>query len=75
MMAQAMKTAMEWQWREQPGEIAKSLTKLKTLMQVNELSDADKALFIEATKPVYAQFESSVGKEFLDFARKELGSA
>jgi hypothetical protein len=39
------------------------------------LSDADKALFIEATKPVYAQFESSVGKEFLDFARKELGSA
>jgi tripartite ATP-independent transporter DctP family solute receptor len=75
MMAQAMKTAMEWQWREQPGEIAKSLTKLKTLMQVNELSDADKALFIEATKPVYAQFESSVGKEFLDFARNELGSA
>ena len=75
MMSQAMKTAMDWQWREQPGEIEKSLTKLKTLMQVNELSAADKALFVEATRPVYQQFEASVGKDFLDFARKELGSA
>ena len=44
-------------------------------MQVNELTPADKALFTEATKPVYAQFESSVGKDFLDFARQQLGSA
>ena len=44
MMAQALKTAMDWQWREQPGEIEKSLAKLKGLMQVNELSPADKAL-------------------------------
>jgi C4-dicarboxylate-binding protein DctP len=43
-------------------------------MQVNELTPADKALFVEATRPVYGQFESSVGKDFLDFARKELGS-
>src|SRR5580698_174523 len=75
MMAQALKTAMDWQWREQPGEIEKSLVRLKTLMQVNELTPADKALFIEATRPVYGQFEASVGKEFLDFARHELGSA
>jgi len=75
MMSQAMRTAMEWQWREQPNEIAASLTKLKTLMQVNDISPADKALFVEATRPVYAQFEASVGKEFLDFARQQLGSA
>jgi TRAP-type C4-dicarboxylate transport system substrate-binding protein len=75
MMAQALKTAMDWQWREQPGEIDRSLARLKTLMQVNELIPADKALFVEATNPVYAQFESSVGKEFLDFARQQLGSA
>ena len=62
MMAQAMKTAMDWQWREQPGEIEKSLAKLKTLMQVNELSPADKALFVEATRPVYAQFEAFGGE-------------
>ena len=52
MMAQAMKTAMDWQWREQPEEIDKSLAKLKTLMQVNELTPADKELFVEATRPV-----------------------
>ncbi|HET7882456.1 MAG TPA: TRAP transporter substrate-binding protein [Acetobacteraceae bacterium] len=75
MMAQAMKTAMDWQWREQPAEIETSLAKLRTLMQVNEISPADKALFVEATRPVYQQFEASVGKEFLDFARSELGSA
>ena len=75
MIAQAMKTAMEWQWREQPGEIDKSLAKLKTLMQVNELTPAEKEQFVAATKPVYAQFEGSVGKDFLDFTRQQLGSA
>lgn len=75
MIGQAMKTAMDWQWREQPGEIDKSLDKLKTLMQVIELTPAQKDQFVTATKPVYAQFESSVGKDFLDFARQQLGSA
>jgi tripartite ATP-independent transporter DctP family solute receptor len=75
MMSQAMRTAMEWQWREQPNEIASALVKLKTLMQVNDISPADKALFVEATRPVYQQFEASVGKDFLDFARQQLGSA
>ena len=75
MIAQALKTAMDWQWREQPGEIEKSLAKLKTLMQVNELSPAERAAFVDATRPVYAQFEASVGKEFLDFTRQQLGSA
>jgi tripartite ATP-independent transporter DctP family solute receptor len=75
MISQALKAAMDWQWREQPGEIERSLVKLKTLMQVNEISDADKTLFVEATRSVYTQFEASVGKDFLDLARKELGSA
>jgi len=75
MITQALKTAMDWQWREQPGEIDKSLEKLKTLMQVNALTPEEKQQFIAATKPVYAQFEGSVGKDFLDFARQQLGSA
>jgi C4-dicarboxylate-binding protein DctP len=75
MMSQAMRTAMDWQWREQPDEIARSLAKLQTLMQVNDITPADKALFVEATRPVYQQFEASVGKEFLDFAKQQLGSA
>jgi tripartite ATP-independent transporter DctP family solute receptor len=73
IFGKAMKTAMEYQWTAQPKEIDSSLAKLKTLMQVNEISAADKALFIEATRPVYAQFEASIGKNFLDLAIKELG--
>lgn len=75
MMSQALRTAMDWQWSEQPKEIEKSLVRLKTLMQVNELSPADKQLFVDTTRPVYTQFESSVGKDFLDFTRQQLGSA
>jgi hypothetical protein len=40
----------------------------------NRLVFAVEAL-VAFTLPVYGQFEASVGKEFLDFARKELGSA
>lgn len=75
MFNQAMRTAMDWQWREQPNEIARSLEKLRTLMQVNDLTPAEKQLFIDATRPVYKQFEASVGKDFLDFTRQQLGSA
>jgi C4-dicarboxylate-binding protein DctP len=75
MISQAMKTAMDWQWREQPGEIDKSLARLKTLTQVTELSPAEKQQFVDVTHPVYAQFEASVGKDFLDFTRQQLGSA
>jgi len=68
----AMKTAMDWQWKAQPEEIATALAKLKTLMSVNDISPENKKLFVEATKPVYAQFEPSIGKDFLNLAIKEL---
>jgi C4-dicarboxylate-binding protein DctP len=69
----AMKTAMEWQWNAQPQEIAGALAKLKTLMTVNDISAENRKLFIDATRPVYKQFEASIGKDFLDLAIKELG--
>jgi len=75
LVSQAMRTAMDWQWKEQPNEIASSLAKLKTLMQVNEITPENKALFIKATRPVYEQFQGSIGKDFLDLAMQELGSA
>lgn len=68
----AMRTAMDWQWKTQPQEIASALAKLKTLMTVNEISAENKKLFVDATKPVYAQFEPSIGKDFLASAIKEL---
>ncbi len=68
----AMKTAMDWQWKTQPQEIANALAKLRTLMTVNEISPENKKLFVDATKPVYAQFEPTIGKDFLQLAIKEL---
>jgi tripartite ATP-independent transporter DctP family solute receptor len=73
MVTQAMRTAMDWQWKEQPNEIAAALAKLKTLMQVNDITPENKALFVKATRPVYDQFQSSIGKDFLDRAVRELG--
>jgi C4-dicarboxylate-binding protein DctP len=71
-ITQAMKSAMDWQWKEQPQQIAQALTKLRTLMTVNDITPENKKLFVDATKPVYAQFESSIGKDFLNLCIKEL---
>ena len=35
---------------------------------VNEITPENKKLFIEVTRPVYKQFEPSIGKDFLDLA-------
>jgi TRAP-type transport system periplasmic protein len=69
---QAMKTAMDWQWKTQPVEIANALTRLRTLMTVNEISPANKELFIKQTAAVHTQFEPSIGKDFLALVTKEL---
>jgi TRAP-type transport system periplasmic protein len=71
-LQRAMKTAMDWQWKAQPEEIAGALAKLKTLMTVNDIAPDNRKLFIEATRPVYKQFEASIGKDFLDLASREL---
>ncbi len=73
MVNAAMKTAMDWQWKEQPAAIADALAKLKATVAVNEITPENKKLFVAATRPVYAQFEGSIGKPFLDLAIKELG--
>jgi C4-dicarboxylate-binding protein DctP len=69
----AWKTATDWQWKEQPAEIEKALARLRTLVAVNEITPDNKKLFIEVTRPVYKQFEPTIGKDFLDLAIKELG--
>jgi len=73
MMQAAWKTATDWQWKEQPAEIDRALARLRSLVAVNDITPENKKLFIEATRPVYKQFEPSIGKEFLDLAIKELG--
>ena len=73
VLNKAMKTAMEYQWKAQPEEIATALAKLRTLMVVNDISPENKKLFVETTRPIYKQFEPSIGKDFLELAIKELG--
>lgn len=72
IVSKAMKTAMEWQWKEQPKAITEALAKLRTLMTVNDITPANKALFVKQTRPVYQQFEPSIGKDFLALVTKEL---
>jgi C4-dicarboxylate-binding protein DctP len=71
-LTQAMKASMDFQWREQPLSIATAQDKLKSLLQVNEITEENKKLFVEKTRPVYQQFENSIGKDFLALAVKEL---
>ena len=40
---------------------------------MNEITPDNKKLFVETTRPVYKQFEPTIGKDFLDLAIKELG--
>lgn len=72
IVSKAMKTAMAWQWKAQPVEIDNALAKLRTLMTVNEITPANKELFVKQTRPVYQQFEPSIGKDFLALVTKEL---
>jgi C4-dicarboxylate-binding protein DctP len=73
IFSKAMKTATDWQWAKQPQDIDNALVKLKTLLAVNEITPENKKLFIEATLPVHKQFESSIGRDFLELATKEMG--
>jgi C4-dicarboxylate-binding protein DctP len=72
ILNQAMKKAMDWQWEQQPKDIATALEKLKELMQVNEITPEQRAAFIKATEPVYAEFKDKIGAELVDVAVREL---
>jgi C4-dicarboxylate-binding protein DctP len=72
IITSAWKTASDWQWKEQPAAIASALARLKTLVAVNEISPDNKKLFVDVTRPIYKQFEPSIGKDFLDLTIKEL---
>ncbi|RDJ21711.1 hypothetical protein DWF00_25490 [Bosea caraganae] len=61
----AMKTSMDWEWKVQPEATVAALDKLKTLMSVNDISPENRKLFVDATRPVYQQFEGSIGKDLL----------
>ncbi len=74
MVTQAMRTAMEWQWVKQPKEIDEALAFIKTKLKVNDISPADREQFVQATRPIYAQFEAAIGKQFLELAIHDLAA-
>ncbi len=62
IMTQAMKTATDWEWQAQPATTREALTKLGTLMQINDISAANRDAFAQKTQVIYGQFEASIGK-------------
>jgi C4-dicarboxylate-binding protein DctP len=73
IFSKAMKKATDWQWEKQPQDIKDAQEKLSKLFSVNEITPANKKLFVEATLPVHKQFEGSIGRDFLDLVSKEMG--
>ena len=72
ILQKAMKTAVDYQWKVQPEAIDSALAKLRTIIQITDLTPAERQAFVDASRPVYKQFEGSIGKDFLDMVVKEL---
>jgi tripartite ATP-independent transporter DctP family solute receptor len=73
VVTQAMKTATDWQWKAQPEAIAAAATKLKTLMTINDIAPAERQKFADITRPIYKQFEPSIGAELMAQAIQAFG--
>jgi C4-dicarboxylate-binding protein DctP len=72
IIAEAMRTSTDWQWKAQPEAIDAATQKLRGLMTVTDLTPAERQPFIDATRPVYAQFEGSIGKDVIQEAIQAL---
>ena len=49
--------------------------KLKAVLQSNELTPAERQTFVAATRPIYQDFQGSIGADLIDQAIKALGPA
>jgi TRAP-type C4-dicarboxylate transport system substrate-binding protein len=72
MLNEAMKTATGWQRRTQAADVAESQAKLLKVMQVNDISPANRKLFADRVRSVYRDFERDLGKDLIDEAIKAL---
>jgi tripartite ATP-independent transporter DctP family solute receptor len=75
MIAQAMKTATDWQWQAHLAAIAVADKASSEKMQTNAITPEERAKFLDVCKPVYAEFEGSIGKDVIALATRELGPA
>ena len=44
-------------------------------VRLNEISADEREMFVQATRPVYQHFESSIGEDVIEQAIRELGPA
>jgi tripartite ATP-independent transporter DctP family solute receptor len=72
LMMQAMRTATQTQRKAQQADSKQATTALAQHLTQNPITPPERAKFQEAVQPVYAEFEKSAGKEFLDQARAAL---
>jgi C4-dicarboxylate-binding protein DctP len=74
VIEESMAVAMDWQWAEQPKAIEAALEELRGLMEVTELSAEERQAFIDATRPIYPEFEESIGKDLMENALDALAN-
>jgi tripartite ATP-independent transporter DctP family solute receptor len=75
ILTQAMKTATDWEWQAQPVTTTEALTKLGTLMKINDVTAANRAAFAQKTQTIYGKFQDSIGKDVMDLAMQNLNAA
>ncbi|MEZ5934566.1 MAG: TRAP transporter substrate-binding protein [Alphaproteobacteria bacterium] len=68
IIEESMAVAMDWQWAEQPKAIEAALEELRGLMTVTEISAEERQAFIDATRPIYGEFEESIGEDLMTTA-------
>ncbi|MFD1706210.1 DctP family TRAP transporter solute-binding subunit [Siminovitchia sediminis] len=70
VIMEAMAEATEFE-REEAQKLADQYREeLAQDMEVNELTDEEKEVFIEKLQPLYKEFEDIIGKEYMDAARE-----
>jgi tripartite ATP-independent transporter DctP family solute receptor len=73
MVTEAMRTATAFQRKTMAADSEESQKKLRNLMQVNDISPANRKLFADKVRPVYRDFEKDLSKDIIDEAIKAMG--
>jgi tripartite ATP-independent transporter DctP family solute receptor len=68
MIVTAMKTATAWQRKAQEADMLDAQEQLKSLITINPVSDENRKLFADKVRPVWKEFEPTLGKDLMDQA-------
>ena len=74
-VTQAMKTSTDAQWDAQPKATDAAVEQLAKLVQVTRLTPDQRAAFADKTRPIFHEFDASIGTDLIAEATKQLGTA